>query len=119
MDFSLPPEIEDYRQRVRYFVEREILPVEADRANWDEHENIGPAALERLRAKAKAEGLWSLQMPKEVAGVVVTHGPDAGLRVPLGSAQCRLRPQDRFWVRIRTAGLCADALIPRAEKVDR
>jgi acyl-CoA dehydrogenase len=64
MDFSLPPEIEDYRQRVRSFVEREIMPVEADRANWDEHENIGHAALEQLRAKAKAEGLWSLQMPK-------------------------------------------------------
>ena len=46
MDFSLSPEIEDYRQRVRSFVEREILPVEADRANWDEHENIGAAALE-------------------------------------------------------------------------
>ena len=60
MDFSLSPEIEDYRQRVRSFVEREILPVEADRANWDEHENIGHAALEGLRAKAKAEGLWSL-----------------------------------------------------------
>ena len=41
MDFSLSPEIEDYRQRVRSFVEREILPVEADRANYDEHENIG------------------------------------------------------------------------------
>ena len=53
MDFSLSPEIEDYRQRVRSFVEREILPVEADRANWDEHENIGAAALERLRAKAQ------------------------------------------------------------------
>src|SRR3954447_25254649 len=68
MDFSLPPEIEDYRQRVRSFVEREILPVEADRANWDEHENIGHAALEGLRAKVKAEGLWSLQMPKERGG---------------------------------------------------
>jgi acyl-CoA dehydrogenase len=68
MDFSLSPEIEDYRQRVRSFVEREILPVEADRANWDEHENIGAAALEQLRAKAKAEGLWSLQMPKERGG---------------------------------------------------
>ena len=42
--------------------------MEADRANWDEHENIGAAALEQLRAKAKAEGLWSLQMPKERGG---------------------------------------------------
>ncbi len=68
MDFALSPEIEDYRRRVRAFVEREILPVEADRANWDEHGMISLPALEALRAKVKAEGLWALQMPKERGG---------------------------------------------------
>ena len=68
MDFALSPEIEDYRRRVRAFVEQHILPVEADRANWDEHEMIAQPALERLRAKARAEGLWALQMPKERGG---------------------------------------------------
>ncbi|SMH62613.1 acyl-CoA dehydrogenase family protein [Azospirillum agricola] len=68
MDFTLPPAIEDYRRRVRAFVEEEILPVEADRANWDEHENIAEAPLEALRAKAKAAGLWTLQLPREVGG---------------------------------------------------
>ncbi len=68
MDFALSPEIEDYRRRVRAFVEREILPVEADRANWDEHGMIALPALEALRAKVKAEGLWALQMPKERGG---------------------------------------------------
>ena len=37
MDFSLPPELEDYRQRVRAFVDRELIPLEADRANYDAH----------------------------------------------------------------------------------
>ncbi|WP_207460457.1 acyl-CoA dehydrogenase family protein [Azospirillum sp. SYSU D00513] len=68
MDFTLPPEIEDYRRRVRAFVEERILPVEADRANWDEHENIAQEPLRRLRAEAKSAGLWSLQMPKERGG---------------------------------------------------
>lgn len=68
MDFTLPAELEDTRRRVRAFVEEEILPVEADRANWDEHENIADAPLAALRAKAKAAGLWTLQLPKEVGG---------------------------------------------------
>ncbi|CAO3426695.1 acyl-CoA dehydrogenase family protein [Azospirillum doebereinerae] len=68
MDFTLPPELEDYRRRVRAFVEAEILPVEADRANWDEHENIAEAPLEALRAKVKAAGLWAVSMPKERGG---------------------------------------------------
>ena len=68
MDFTLPPELDDYRRRVRAFVEEEILPVEAARANWDEHENIADAPLAALRAKAKAAGLWTLQLPKDVGG---------------------------------------------------
>jgi len=68
MDFALSPEIEDYRRRVRAFVAEHILPVEADRANWDEHGMIAQPALQTLRAKARAEGLWALQMPKERGG---------------------------------------------------
>lgn len=68
MDFVLPPEIEDYRTRIRRFVDERLIPLESDRANYDEHENIAPAVLARLRAEAKAEGLWALQMPKAVGG---------------------------------------------------
>ncbi len=68
MDFSLPPEIDAIRIRVRDFVEDRLIPLEADRANYDEHENIHPDVLQRLRAEAKAAGLWSLQMPKHRGG---------------------------------------------------
>ncbi|MGQ9367247.1 acyl-CoA dehydrogenase family protein [Azospirillum sp. ST 5-10] len=68
MEFALSPEIEETRRRVRAFVETEILPVEADRAHWDEHENIAEPALRDLRAKARAAGLWALRMPKERGG---------------------------------------------------
>jgi len=69
VDFSLPKELEDLRQRVKAFVADEIMPVEADRANFDAHENIGEAPLQALRAKAKAAGLWAPQMPQLRGGL--------------------------------------------------
>lgn len=68
MDFSLPPEIEDYRRRVRAFVDDRIRPLEADRASYDEHENLREDVLQRLRAEVKAAGLWALQMPRARGG---------------------------------------------------
>jgi acyl-CoA dehydrogenase len=68
MDFALPPEIDATRLRIRRFVDERLIPLEGDRANYDEHENIAPAVLARLRAEAKAEGLWALQMPKALGG---------------------------------------------------
>ena len=69
MDFTLPPAIEEARRRARQFVEDEVLPVEDDLANYDDHENITPAALRPLRAKAKAAGLWAPQMPTARGGM--------------------------------------------------
>lgn len=68
MDFTITPEIDDMRRRISRFVEDEILPIEADRANWDEHDNIARSALEPLRQKAKTQGLWAVQMPKSAGG---------------------------------------------------
>ena len=63
MDFTLPPEIDDVRERVRVFVDNYIIPLEADRANYDEHENIANGVLDRVRERVKKAGLWALQMP--------------------------------------------------------
>jgi acyl-CoA dehydrogenase len=68
LDFTLPPDVAGYCRKVRAFVEQEILPLEADRATFDEHENIALPVLERLRAKVKAAGLWAPQMPKARGG---------------------------------------------------
>ena len=68
MDFSLSPEIEDYRMRIRAFVDKHLLPLETDRASYDEHENIKLDLLHGLREKTKSEGLWALQMPKALGG---------------------------------------------------
>ncbi len=68
MDFTLSSEIEDYRQRIRAFVEDHILPLEDDSANFDAHEMIDLEPLERLRAMVKEAGLWAFQMPKSRGG---------------------------------------------------
>ena len=68
MDFTIAARIEDFRARIARFVEDEILPLEDDRANYDAHENIRLDVLERLRKKAKAEGLWCLQLKEETGG---------------------------------------------------
>jgi acyl-CoA dehydrogenase len=49
MDFSLSPEIEDLRLRVRAFIEKEVLPLESDPANFAEHENIPEDRLAKVR----------------------------------------------------------------------
>ena len=68
MDFTLDPRSEAKRRAVRAFVEDRLIPLEADRASYDAHENIAPALLATLRAEVKAAGLWCLQMPEDVGG---------------------------------------------------
>ena len=63
MDFSLSPKVEALRGRIREFVDTRVIPLEADRANFDAHENIGADVLARLRAEARAAGIWALQSP--------------------------------------------------------
>ena len=69
MHFALQPEVEALAGRTRAFVADEIMPVEADRASWDEHDNIRLDRLAELRAKAKAAGLWAPQTPRELGGM--------------------------------------------------
>jgi acyl-CoA dehydrogenase len=68
MDFTIPPRVEDFRARIARFVEDEVLPTENDRSNWDDHDNIRLDALGVLRDRAKAEGLWCLQLKPETGG---------------------------------------------------
>ncbi|QOF75499.1 acyl-CoA dehydrogenase family protein (plasmid) [Aminobacter sp. SR38] len=68
MDFEISQEVENYRVRIAEFVHREILPLEADKASFDVHGNIALPLLESLRTKAKANGLWCLQLKSETGG---------------------------------------------------
>ncbi|WP_372422965.1 acyl-CoA dehydrogenase family protein [Salinarimonas chemoclinalis] len=68
MDFTISPRVEDLRRRIHAFVERELIPLESDPAAWDAHENIALPVLADMRAKARAEGLWCLQLRPETGG---------------------------------------------------
>lgn len=68
MDFFLSDEIEQTRLQVREFVQNEIMPLETDPANYDDHENFNEEVIARVRAKAKAQGLWGFQLPKSLGG---------------------------------------------------
>jgi acyl-CoA dehydrogenase len=68
MDFTVSPRIEDFRARIARFVEDRVLPLEADPASYDAHENIRLDLLDTLRAEARAEGLWCLQLKPETGG---------------------------------------------------
>ena len=69
IDFSLSPEIDEIRRKTHDFVDEHVMPLELDRANYDDHENIRGDVLDKAREKAKAAGLWAPQMPKERGGM--------------------------------------------------
>ena len=69
MDFTLSPEVDALRRRIRDFTETRIIPLEADPDSWDDHENIRLDLLEDVRAEVKAQGLWAPQMPRERGGL--------------------------------------------------
>lgn len=68
MNFEIEPHIEEVRTGIAGFVERNILPLEADRSSYDEHGNIALPLLGELRAKARTAGLWCLQLRRETGG---------------------------------------------------
>jgi acyl-CoA dehydrogenase len=63
MDFILSEKAERIRGEIRKFVDERVIPLEADRSSYDEHENISLGLLAELRQAARAQGLWALNMP--------------------------------------------------------
>ena len=74
IDFTLTPELEDLRLRVRTFVEEVVKPGEAkigdpDEIERDEYINI----LFGMRKAAQEAGIWLPHMPKEWGGMGLGH----------------------------------------------
>jgi acyl-CoA dehydrogenase len=70
IDFTLPPDIEAIRLKVRSFIDDEVRPVSEkldENASTERSDFI--MAILNLRERAKAEGLWLPQMPKEWGGL--------------------------------------------------
>ncbi len=68
MEFAIPPAVEAQRRLVRAFVNDRLIPLEADPASYDAHENIRPDLLTVLRAETRAIGIWALQSPPARGG---------------------------------------------------
>ncbi len=74
IDFTLSPELEDIRLRVRTFVDDVVKPGEAKMADperMDRKEYL--SLLMSMRQAAKDAGLWLPQMPKEWGGMGLGH----------------------------------------------
>jgi acyl-CoA dehydrogenase len=68
MDFTLAPDVDEFRLRVRDFVADHVLPLESDPDTWGEGENVREEVLKPLRDKAREAGLWCPQMPRARGG---------------------------------------------------
>jgi len=73
MDFSIDANLQADHDKLRAFVRDEIVPLEADRKNYDAYGNIDMAVLQALRSKVKDAGLWAPQIPREQGGL--GYGP--------------------------------------------
>lgn len=69
MDFTISPELDKLRLRVRDFIAAEVLPLEGNKDNYNEFQNIRLSLLKPLREKARKEGLWAPQMPRDRGGL--------------------------------------------------
>ncbi len=69
MDFTIPKDVADLRDRIAAFVEKNLIPLEADPNAYDAHENIAPGPLRAMREKARAEGIWCPQLKPETGGL--------------------------------------------------
>ena len=68
MDFTLSPEVDDLRLRIRDFTQTRIIPLEADPDSFDEHENIRLDLLDELRARSRRRACGRLRCRASGAG---------------------------------------------------
>ncbi|MGA5757190.1 acyl-CoA dehydrogenase family protein [Nonomuraea bangladeshensis] len=71
IDFTLAPEHEEIRKRVRSFIQGTVIPAVEEVQEGDRDAYL--RAIFRLRSQAKAEGLWLPHMPKEWGGMGLGH----------------------------------------------
>ena len=66
IDFSLSPELAELRGRTAAFVRDEVIPLER---SVDDHGELPPEQLQRLRERARAAGLYAPHVPREWGGL--------------------------------------------------
>jgi acyl-CoA dehydrogenase len=69
IDFTLSPEVEDVRQRVRRFMDEEVRPTEQKLRDSETDRNGYISAIVGLRQRAHDLGLWNPHLPPEWDGM--------------------------------------------------
>jgi acyl-CoA dehydrogenase len=69
IDFTLPPDVEEVRQRVRTFMDDEVRPVEEKLREDGADRNAYVQAIVTLRKKARDLGIWNPHLPPEWDGM--------------------------------------------------
>ena len=78
IDFEIPPDVVEVRQRVARFMDEHVLPAEAQIG-------AGPyaAIVAELQGKARAAGLWCPFVPREWGGMGLSHLANAVVQIEL------------------------------------
>jgi acyl-CoA dehydrogenase len=71
IDFTLPPELEDLRTRVRSFIDDVVRPIEKE-IDEDDRASLRAGVI-KMRKAAIERGLWLPHMPKEWGGMGLQH----------------------------------------------
>lgn len=82
IDFEIPEETKQIREKVRRFVQQECIPTEQE-LTADNYEDV----LAGLRVKARAEGLWMPFFPKEWGGMGLKPLANALVQMELGHSK--------------------------------
>lgn len=82
IDFTIPEDAKEVRERVRRWVQDECIPAEKEMAGGKKFKDV----LARLRKKARAEGLWLPFIPKEYGGMGLGPLANALVQMELGQS---------------------------------
>ncbi len=66
MNFELTPELKELQRRARAFTEEELIPHEME---VEENEALPEETTRRIAKRAIADGLWPMNVPKEMGGL--------------------------------------------------
>jgi acyl-CoA dehydrogenase len=72
MDYAVPGHVRDLCSKVSEFLDEHVIPLEADRGNYNEYENVKLEVRDGLRDKARAAGIWAPQISKARGGMGLT-----------------------------------------------
>src|ERR1700722_17627945 len=81
IDFEIPAEAKAIREKVRKFVHDECIPAEKELDTKPYEEVLG-----KLRAKARAQGLWCPFVPKQYGGMGLGPLANALVQMELGES---------------------------------